>query len=220
MSARAFGIANFWFVVNNGGVTSLAGNHVFLSASFPSGDRGKKFEPYSAGAIADAVSAVVRAVLRNEGKLLFGGHPTITPMVLLIGCELEVQDAVDVFQSKWFEGSITEETHRLTESGVGEIHWTEKRDTLPDSLELMREEMFSFGQPAGAVFVGGMEGIPDEHEMFGRRWPGVPRVPLAAPGGAAANLEIEGLPEELAEQVASRHYPLVASLIVEALAAG
>ena len=198
----------------------MAGNHVFLSASFPAGKRGKEFEPYSAGAIADAVSAVVRAVLRNEGKLLFGGHPTITPMVLLIGCELEVQDAVDVFQSKWFEGSITEETHRLTESGVGQIHWTEKRDTQDDSLELMREEMFSFGQPAGAVFVGGMGGIPDEHEMFGRRWPGVPRVPLAAPGGAAANLEIEGLPEELAERVASRHYPLVASLIVEALAAG
>ena len=201
-------------------MTSLAGKHVFLSASFPSGERGQKFEPYSAGAIADAVSAVVRAVLRNEGKLLFGGHPTITPMVLLIGCELGVKDAVDVFQSKWFEGSITEETLRLVETGVGEIHWTAKRDILPDSLALMREEMFNFGQPAGAVFVGGMEGILDEYEMFGRRWRGIPRVPLAAAGGAAASLEIDkGLPEELVERVASRHYPLVASLIVEALAA-
>ena len=200
-------------------MTSLAGKHVFLSASFPSGERGQKFEPYSAGAIADAVSAVVRAVLRNEGKLLFGGHPTITPLVLLIGCELGVKDAVDVFQSEWFKESITEETRRLMETGVGEIHWTAKRDILLDSLALMREEMFNFGQPAGAVFVGGMEGIPDEYEMFGRRWRDVPRVPLAAPGGAAASLEIDkGLPEELVERVASRHYPLVASLIVEALA--
>ena len=200
-------------------MTSLSGSHVFLSASFPSGERGRKFEPYSAHAISDAVSAVVRAVLRSEGKLLFGGHPTITPMVLLIGCEFEVQGAVDIFQSKWFEGDITEETHRLADSGVGEIHWTEKKDTLPNSLETMRNEMFNFVQPAGAVFVGGMEGIPLEYEMLGRRWPDVPRVPLAGPGGAAADLEIDkSLPEELAERVNLRQYPFVASLIVEALA--
>lgn len=200
-------------------MTSLADSHIFLSASFPSGERGQNFEPYSAHAIADAVSAVVRAVLRSEGKLLFGGHPTITPMVLLIGCELEVEFAVDVFQSKWFENGITEETHRLAESGVGEIHWTEKKDTRENSLETMRNEMFNFVQPAGAVFVGGMEGIPLEYEMLGRLWPDVPRVPLAGPGGAAADLEIDNsLPKDLVERVNSRQYPFLASLIVDALA--
>ncbi len=200
-------------------MTKLANNHVFLSASFPSGERGRKFRPYDASATADAVSAVVRAVLQSGGKLLFGGHPTITPLVLFIGSVLGVESAVDVFQSKWFERSITEETHRMAELGVGKIHWTEKKATELESLELMRDEMFSFIQPIGAVFVGGMEGIIVEYEMLGRRCPDVPRIPLGGPGGAAARLAMdEGLTEDLAEHLATRHYPFLASLIVEALA--
>lgn len=200
-------------------MTSLTGRHVFLSAGFPSGERRRDFEPYSSPAIADAVSAVVRAVLRSGGKLLFGGHPMITPMVLLIVIELEVECAVDIFQSEWFKDDITGEAYLLAKLGLGKIHWTDKKDTRQNSLETMRNEMFSFVRPAGAVFVGGMEGIPREYEMLRHRWPDVPRVPLAGPGGAAADLEIdESLPKELAERVNSRHYPFLASLIVEALA--
>ena len=200
-------------------MTSLAGNHIFLSASSPSGERGRKFEPYSSSEIADAVSDVVSAVLHSGGKLLFGGHPKITPVVILIVCELEVECAVDIFQSEWFKGDSKGEDYLLAKLGLGKVHWTEKKDTLPESLETMRNEMFSFVRPAGAVFVGGMEGIPLEYEMLGRRWPDVPRVPLAGPGGAAANLEIDkSLPKDLVERVNSRHYPRVASLIVEAFA--
>ena len=198
---------------------TLAGRHVFLSASFPSGKIGEGVRPYDAAGIADAVTAIVRAVLLNEGKLLFGGHPTITPLVLMIGTELRARQAVDIFQSEWFREEITRETWTLAESDVGVIHWTRRCASLEKSLTEMRRQMLGFVVPAGAVFVGGMSGIPAEHELVGRIWPGVPRIPIAGPGGAAAQLPSAGedVPEALREQVGSRHYPFVASLIVEAL---
>ena len=65
-------------------MTALGRRRVFLSASFPSGKRGTRFEPFDPGAIADAVTAVARAVLVAKGRLLLGGHPTITPLVLTV----------------------------------------------------------------------------------------------------------------------------------------
>lgn len=201
-------------------MTSLAGRHVFLSASFPSGERGDEVRPFDASGIADAVTAIVREVLSSEGKLLFGGHPTITPLVQMIGTELRVQKAVDIFQSLWFREQITTETWRLAESDVGTIHWTRRCTSLEESLEEMRRQMFRFVSPVGAVFVGGMSGIWAEYELVGRILPGVPRIPFAGPGGAAAHLPIwgEDLPETLSEQIDSPHYPFLASLLVEALA--
>ena len=201
-------------------MTSLAGRHVFLSASFPSGKRGEEVQPFDASGIADAVTAVVRAVLLNRGKLLFGGHPTITPLVLMIGAELRVQKAVDIFQSQWFREQITRETWGLAESDVGTIHWTRRCTSLEESLEEMRRQMLRFVLPVGAVFVGGMSGIWAEYELVGSIRPGVPRIPVAGPGGAAAQLPsaCEDVPETLRGEVGSLHYPFVASLIVEALA--
>ena len=197
----------------------LAGRHVFLSASFPSGDRGEEVRPFDAPGIADAVTAIVRAVLLNGGKILFGGHPTITPLVLMIGKELRVRNAVVIFQSVWFREQITEETMMLAESGVGTICWTPRCRSLDESLAEMRRQMLTAGNPIGAVFVGGMSGIWQEHELVGNILPGVPRIPVAGPGGAAAQLLRDGndVPQQLRGQVHSRHYPFVASLIVDVL---
>lgn len=198
----------------------LGGRHVFLSASFPSGERGEEVRPFDASAIADAVSAIVRAVLLNEGKLLFGGHPTITPLVLMIGAELRVQRAVDVFQSQWFGAQITRDTWTLEGSDVGTIHWTPRRATLEESLGEMRRQMLGFVVPAGAVFVGGMSGIWEEYKLLGAMWPGVPRIPVGGPGGAAGKLPntSEDVPAALRGRVGSRRYPFLAALVVEALA--
>lgn len=197
-----------------GGVTANSGSQFFLSASFPSGERGQEVAPYDAGAIADAVTALVRAVFLSGGRMVFGGHPTITPLVLLIGVELEAAGRVDIFQSRWFEDQITPETWRLVESGLGRLHWTERRETLEESLSVMRDEMFTSTSPVAAVFVGGMSGIADEYRRFGSAHPTVPRLALAAPGGAAARLPVEDVPTELRPHLSSRHYPFVASQII------
>ena len=167
---------------------TLDGRYVFLSASFPSGKRGEQVQPFDAPAIADAVTAIVRVVLANKGKLLFGGHPTITPLVLMIGAELRVKNAVAIFQSEWFSNQITEETWMLGELEVGKIHWTPRCKTLDESLAAMRRQMLKECNPIGAVFIGGMSGIWEEHELVRRDLPGVPRIPLVGPGGAASSV--------------------------------
>ena len=198
---------------------TLVGRHVFLSASFPSGNRGERFTPFDAAAIAEAVTAIVRAVLSSGGMLLFGGHPTITPLVLMIGTELRVRQAVDIFQSEWFRDQITTEALDLYGSDIGRIHWTRKCGSRDESLLEMRRRMFEFVALKGAVFVGGMEGIVEEYEYVGSALPDVPRIPIAGPGGAAARLSIEAenLPDSLRHRIRSRRYPSVASLIVDAL---
>lgn len=198
---------------------ALGGCHVFLSASFPSGERGNAVRPYDPFAVADAVTALVRAVLSCNGKVLFGGHPTITPLVLAIAMEQRSKHSVDVFQAEWFRERVTPETRKLAELGYGEIHWTEKRDNLDDTLAVMRQRMLSFGRIVGAVFVGGMDGIEKEYQMLGDTLPGVPRIPVRGPGGAAARLQAADgeVPEHLAGQLDSRAYPLLSSKILEYL---
>ena len=200
-------------------MSSLAGQYVFLSASFPSGERARRFPPFDPGEIADAVTAVVRAVLKGDGKLLFGGHPTITPLVLMIASELNRKAVVDVFQSHWFEDQITPEVHALAEAGYGCIHWTPKLESREQSLQEMRREMLCFDQPiAAGVFVGGMEGIRDEFDQFGASVQNAPRIPLPGAGGAAAQLPLDYAKHILGDHMESRHYPFVASLMVERLA--
>ena len=200
-------------------MTELERRRVFLSASFPSGKRGTKFEPFNPGGIADAVTAVARAVLVAKGKLLFGGHPTITPLVLTVASELEVEGAVDVFQSQWFADQITRETRALEKAGFGAIHWTPERGTPEKSLATMREAMLGHDRKLIAgVFIGGMEGVEKEYELLGRLQPHVPRVSLIRPGGAAAKLQSDEARSVLGKHLDSKHYPFVASFLVRRLA--
>ena len=200
-------------------MTALGQRRVFLSASFPSGNRGTRFEPFDPGAIADAVTAVARAVLVAKGRLLFGGHPTITPLVLMVANELEIEGAVDVFQSQWFADQITRETQALEKAGFGKIHWTPERATRDKSLKTMREAMLRHDQKLIAgVFVGGMEGVKEEYELFRRFQPRVPRVSLVGPGGAAAKLPMDEARSVLGKHVESRRYPFLASVLVHRLA--
>lgn len=200
-------------------MNGLDGRHVFLSASFPSGERGDAVKPYDPYAVADAVTALVRAVLARGGRLLFGGHPTITPLALAIAMKHRSERSVDIFQSEWFRGQITPETQMLEDLGYGKIHWTSKRGDRDRALRTMRQRMLDFGDIAGAVFVGGMDGIEEEHRLVGQMLQGVPRIPVRGPGGAAARLRTTDaeVPEHLARQLASRAYPFISAKIVDYL---
>jgi hypothetical protein len=86
-------------------------------------------------------------------------------------------------------------------------------DSREASLRVMREEMLA--RPlAGAVFVGGMEGIRDELELVKELHPGTPLVPLAGPGGAARDAAME-VPK-VSELQWSDRYPLVVRSLVAA----
>jgi hypothetical protein len=200
---------------------SLGHQRVFLSASFPSGTDGEPFRPYDAGAIAEAVTALAHAVLRADGQLVFGGHPTISPLILLVAGELGRHEVVEIHQSKYYCDKVPQETFDLERRGFGVLRWWDLDPTGDkDRSELiMREKMLTSGPFVAGIFIGGMDGILDEHKLFEERQPGVPRLPLWAPGGAARGLEPG--PREAVERLRgwlhSPRYPAVAHEIVRAL---
>ena len=200
---------------------NLSGARVFLSASFPSGQRGAGFRPYDAVAVAEAVTALAQSVLTAGGRLVFGAHPTISPLVLLVAGELGRLEVVEIHQSRHFEGRVPQETLDLVDRGYGIIRWSaaDPADDLAASLHRMRREMLGESPLAAGVFVGGMEGVREEYEMLAELQPLVPRVPLRAPGGATRGLAPSRHPvvERLGNLLDSPRYPAVARALVSAL---
>jgi SLOG cluster3 family len=194
--------------------------NVFLSASFPSGERGEAFAPYDTTAISAAVTAVARAVLLAGGRLVFGAHPTISPLVLAVAADVDRYDAVEIYQSALFRDRIPEETTRLVALRLGRMHLVDADASgeLAPSLERMRRAMLSEDVDAG-VFIGGMEGIHDEYRLLAELCPGAARLPLTAPGGAARTLALGDDPVSaaLADMLGDERYPAVARAIVSNL---
>jgi len=199
----------------------LAGRFIFLSASIPSGDTATQDVEARPGDVADAVVAIARGVLTGGGRLVFGGHPTISPLVLMVAAEYSTRDPsrVMIYQSRLFASLVTDETLRLEREGYGTIRWTEAvpgdspehgLERLP-SLEVMRVAMLHEVEPVAAFFVGGMDGLTLEYELARYLLPGSPIFCIAGPGGAAAGFSSVGdLPEPLAESLrTSRLYPAV-----------
>ena len=78
---------------------------VFLSASVPLPNRNPYFlETTDVVAIREAVKALVLVLLENDGTLVFGGHPAITPLVRRLFLEMgkSPRDYVTLYQSRFF----------------------------------------------------------------------------------------------------------------------
>jgi hypothetical protein len=158
---------------------------IFLSASVPLVKRGNYHETANPFLIQCAVRELVISVIRQH-KIVWGGHPAITPMIWSI-CEdlsIDYSEAVVLYQSKFFQDRFPEENQRF--------HNVVLTDAVPTdmsaSLLLMREQMLSRQDLMAAVFIGGMEGVEAEYDLFIRFHPQAKVLPVAAPGGAALEL--------------------------------
>lgn len=156
---------------------------IFLSASVPDPKRSPKYastaEPV---AIAAAVSALVYVTLGRR-MLIWGGHPAITPMVWVAAQDMGVEYAswVHLYQSRYFKNDFPEE-----DANFRNVTYTSAvQDDQERSLQVMRERMFSSHEFSAAVFIGGMDGIVREFEMFHRSQPHATIVPVMSTGGAA-----------------------------------
>jgi len=190
---------------------------VVLCSSFPSGERGEAVTPYDVNGIADAVTAITSVILSANGRIAFGGHPTITPLVLLIASTANKYGSVDVYQSKWFASQITPETRRLEELGYGKIHWTKREHSFDKSLSTLRKVMFRESDPLGAIFIGGMDGLYQEYKLFREEYPERPCIPITGPGGAAGKLEPVGMPDDLRMLLGSLRYPYLSHAVLDFL---
>lgn len=178
--------------------THLAEASVFVSASIPDPTRWPG--EFDALAITDAVTATARAILTQSGTIVTAAHPTIAPLLLYVAGEFPSTDrpSVVVYQSRLFEGMLPEATTRFEREGVGMIQWTEAvTGDAPTpgrwdrSLRLMRVTMLRDSAPVAAIFVGGMEGIIEEHALFREMYPRRPWYALGRPGGMARNLTLD-----------------------------
>jgi hypothetical protein len=163
---------------------------VFLSASVPLPSRDEHFyESADVVGIREAVKSLVIEVAR-KGRLTFGGHPAITPLISLV-LRQSFPDKVGSFvlyQSEYFLRKFPKENDAFID-----VHVTPAvDDNRAESLALMRREMLTHCRYDAAFFIGGMEGVIEEFEMLRALQPDVPVYPIASTGGASLDLYRRG----------------------------
>jgi hypothetical protein len=156
---------------------------IFLSASIPLPDRDAKYqETADVIAIRDSIRALVSAVVPT-GQIVFGGHPAITPLIrmLIRGMTPEVNKHIILYQSAFFRRDFPPETAEFERIQIIEAVDTDKSA----SLKRMREAMIGGHDFDAGVFLGGMDGVEQEYEMFTRMHPNKAAYPIASTGAAA-----------------------------------
>jgi hypothetical protein len=159
---------------------------LLLLGAFPRGEG-------SSQEIREAVHEIATTWLARGGRLRFGGHPTITPLIdnaasaVVAGREAEV---VVVYRSAWFaERTLVDPVD--TAATVVEI---ESTDDLDESLTLMRQRMVGDGSLVAVVAIGGRTseanthspGVEEEVELARQR--GLPVYLLGRAGGHTATM--------------------------------
>jgi SLOG cluster3 family len=181
--------------------------------------------------VRSAVIALTRATLMRNARLVFGAHPSISPMVLAAARDVQApKGSVLIFQSDYFEGSLPNSTLELAswESGLLILTRADRPqknqsddDRRANSLKRMRELMVSVPGLRACVFVGGMEGVPAEAGIVRERHPKLPLYALASTGSGARDLWEEdpkrysGNRTEAAKLLGSASYSVVANRILD-----
>lgn len=180
--------------------------NIFLSASIPLPERHPKYyDTADIIAIRDAVIALVSIVI-DKHRIIWGGHPSITPLInfviertiqyrldksinqmsledqkeyLFQTIKTEIQKHVMIYQSEFFRDKFPKDNEKFKN-----IKFTKNKGDAPSSLIEMRNEMFTKNEFAAAVFIGGMNGIEDEYNMFKELHPYALILPIASTGAA------------------------------------
>ncbi|EFE0690303.1 hypothetical protein UXP11_22325 [Enterobacter hormaechei] len=158
---------------------------IFLSASVPVSGRKPFDEDCEPQMIQSAVIALA-TVAFGRRTIVWGGHPAITPMLWAAAEDLGVQyaTAVKLFQTKFFEDYFPEDNKRFAN-----VTFVDAIDNSREqSLHIMREAMLTSESFDAAVFIGGMEGINEEYEIFRQMHPHAKCIPIAVTGGATREL--------------------------------
>ncbi len=162
---------------------------IFLSASVPLPDRNREFfDTADVFLIREAIRALIEVIL-PVGRITFGGHPAITPLISLYveHCKFE-KDKLTIFQSSYFQGQMPIENDDFCDVRVTPA----KKNNLELSIAAMRKAMVTSQKFNAAVFIGGMEGIKIEEALFRKHNPDGIVLPVPATGAAARMLFNEG----------------------------
>ena len=163
---------------------------VFLSASVPD----EIARTPAAQRVYDLLTAVVRALFAVGAELVFGGHPTVTPLIHRLAREHQgAPPRIALYQLERFRAQAPPQA---TDTNVfTEIHWLgDPGANLADDLAALRAPMV--GRAGAAVFIAGKTagfhgakpGIRDEYERFRARHPAAPVYLVGGAGGETARI--------------------------------
>lgn len=177
--------------------------NIFLSASVPLPERDAKYiETADIIAIRDAVIALTTVVLPHH-RIIWGGHPSITPLIYFVmkRLRLNIQEHVLLYQSEIFKDRFHADNNKFEN-----VILTENLGDIPSSVKRMRERIFSENNFEAAIFIGGMEGIVDEFNMFRKYHPDAILLPIASTGGATKIVYENLLPEKFKNESLVKDY--------------
>ena len=164
---------------------------IFLSASIPLEDRDPRyFETADIIAIRDAVRALA-AVVIPKTVLVWGGHPSITPLVNYVVQKMSsnVKEHVVLYKEFFADEDLSFEN----------VITIPEKDDRNSSLLEMRIKMLEDRHFTAGIFIGGMEGVEEEYKLFRKMHPEAIILPIATTGAAAKiiydNLELKQHPE-------------------------
>ena len=160
--------------------------NIFLSASIPLPERNEKYiGTADIIAIRDAVIALTTVVLPHH-RLIWGGHPSITPLIYYVmeRLNLNIQEHITLYQSRFFEKYFPEDNNKFKN-----IVFTDVVDNDREkSLLYMRHKMLDESEFSAGIFIGGMEGVEEEYDMFIEKHPKALALPIASTGAAAKKI--------------------------------
>jgi len=177
--------------------------NIFLSASIPLPDRDPKYiHTADIIAIRDAIIALTTVVLPHH-RIIWGGHPSITPLIYYVmeKLNLNIQEHVKLYQSLFFEKYFPEDNNKFKN-----IRYTENIGDIHSSIQKMRETMFSENEFLAGVFIGGMDGIEVEYNMFKEMHSNALLVPVASTGAATKIVYDNFLPDEFKNERLVKDY--------------
>lgn len=178
--------------------------NIFLSASIPLPERDPKYiETADVIAIRDSIIAFVTTVIPNH-RIVWGGHPSITPLInyVMLKLDLNIQDHVTLYQSKLFEKFFPKDNNKFNN-----VILTDNIENDRDkSLFHMRERMLKEFHFSAAVFIGGMDGVEVEYNLFKEFHPNALILPIASTGGAAKIIYDNNFPDNLKNERLLKDY--------------
>jgi hypothetical protein len=165
---------------------------VFLSASLPDELKGTR----RAKALEELVAILVHGIFSSMGRIVCGGHPTVTPLIHRYAREICPSEArTQLFQLERFRGRTPPEVddHRVFEltwvPTLGpEEHWVEKELSVMRRLMAERSGIAVFAGGRTLNNVGKREGIEEEYEAFTDAHPCSPAYLVGLLGGSALKL--------------------------------
>lgn len=148
--------------------SALRGLPIMLSASLPD----NLVETSRAQDLYDLLVVLAGGILSSGGRLVFGGHPSVTPLIHRVAKGAGVREGqVALFQLERFRQQAPVEVH--DRSVFGEVRWCEDLESMREGMAAMANAgVFVGGKTTG--YLGNKPGIRDEFERFVKRHPAGP----------------------------------------------